>query len=50
VYEEDEIKEGEGGVDILSANMIGQGQAIPPELRTTTPYLTKYERARCRSV
>jgi RNA polymerase Rpb6 len=31
--------------DVGAANATG-GKAIPPEERTTTPYMTKYERAR----
>jgi DNA-directed RNA polymerase I, II, and III subunit RPABC2 len=31
--------------DVGAASAVG-GKAIPPEERTTTPYMTKYERAR----
>jgi hypothetical protein len=31
--------------DVGAVNAAG-GKAIPPEERTTTPYMTKYERAR----
>lgn len=50
--DEDELKDGGGGgggdpsVDILPANIAPPSLSVPPAERTTTPYLTKYERAR----
>ena len=35
----------EGNVDVLPDSE-RQGQAVPPEKRMCTPYMTKYERAR----
>ena len=47
--DEDELKDAGGGdavVDLLPANPLPPSLSVPPSERTTTPYLTKYERAR----
>ena len=47
--DEDEVKESGGGeqaVDLLPASTVPASLSVPPAERTTTPYLTKYERAR----
>lgn len=46
----DEVQDGQADderIEILPGNNIEeQGQAVPEEERTTTPFMTKYERAR----
>ena len=47
--DEDELKDTGGGeqpIDLLPANSLPPSLSVPPAERTTTPYLTKYERAR----
>lgn len=42
----DMMEHDEGGENIQILNADNQGQAVQPSKRITTPYLTKYERAR----
>jgi DNA-directed RNA polymerase I, II, and III subunit RPABC2 len=38
--------EDKGSVSLLDASEVKEGEAVPPERRITTRYMTKFERAR----